>query len=54
MDASTPNTALNPSIPSIEFIEESRRQSTIASSGDRVDTRLMAFLDQALLDIEEL
>ncbi|MBU3601378.1 antitoxin MazE-like protein [Polynucleobacter sp. AM-25C3] len=52
MDSNTPNIALSTNTPSIEFIEECRHQSALASSEDRANDEFMAFLDQALLDIE--
>lgn len=48
----SPNPITNYSAISVELIEESRRQSALASSADRADIDLMNFLDQILLDAE--
>jgi Protein of unknown function (DUF3018) len=43
-----------PDIRSTGFIEECRRQSALAAQSDREDHELMAFMDLALSDLQDL
>ncbi|CAM3691824.1 antitoxin MazE-like protein [Polynucleobacter arcticus] len=53
MSSNLPKIALNPGVNSIEFTEECRYQSALATLADRSNSDLTNFLDQALLDLEE-
>jgi hypothetical protein len=46
-------TSLSHSAASLEFTEECRHQSKLASLADRADVDLMTFLDQVLLDNDQ-
>jgi hypothetical protein len=54
MPVNTPKPITSYAVTSVELIEEYRRQSALASSADRADIDLMNFLDQILLDTEQI